>query len=161
MKLKTIMEQSKSKSNVIMAPNSIKGITNGIFLAGSIEMGKAVDWQTEISNKLKGEDVTLFNPRRDDWDSSWEQKITNDKFREQVEWELNAMEQAEKIVIYFDPKTTSPITMLELGIHSHSGKMCVCCPDGFYRKGNVDIVCKFYGIPMVNDIDGLIKFIKE
>lgn len=160
MKLSKLIEQ-ENKMTVIKPPNSIVGIHNGIFLAGSIEMGKAVDWQTEIQNKCKKLDVTFFNPRRDDWDDSWKQEIGNAKFREQVEWELNALEQAEKIVVYIDPKTTSPITLLELGLHANSGKMCVCCPTGFYRKGNVDIVCKKYGIPMVDDIDGLIKFIKS
>lgn len=146
---------------VIKAPQSIKGVTNGVFLAGSIEMGKAIDWQTEIANKLKDEDVTLFNPRRDDWDSTWEQKIENDNFREQVLWELDAMELAEKIIIYIDPCTKSPITLLELGIHANSDKMCVCCPEGFYRKGNVDIVCAYYGIRTAKNIDELVEFIKE
>ena len=76
MKLKTIMEQSKSKSNVIMAPNSIKGITNGIFLAGSIEMGKAVDWQTEISNKLKGISIQNLKEWNDIWDSNLKPGMT-------------------------------------------------------------------------------------
>jgi len=145
---------------VIKAPNSIKGVRNGVFLAGSIEMGKAIDWQTDIANRCKDLDVTFFNPRRDDWDSSWEQTIENDKFREQVEWELEALEWADKIVIYIDPNTTSPITLLELGLFSYKN-ICVCCPEGFYRKGNVDIVCNWADIPMVDDIDGLVKFIKE
>jgi hypothetical protein len=48
---------------------------------------------------------------------------------------------------------------MELGLHTNSNKMCVCCPEGFYRKGNVDIVCNKYNIPMVDDVDGLIDFI--
>lgn len=144
----------------IQAPNSIKGTTNRVFLAGSIEMGKAIDWQTQIVEKCKDLDVTFFNPRRDDWDSSWEQKITNDKFREQVEWELEALEQADIIVIYIDPKTTSPITLLELGLFSYKN-MVVCCPEGFYRKGNVDIVCDWAAVPMVENIDGLVEYIEH
>jgi len=151
----------EGKLTVIKAPESIEGVTNGVFLAGSIEMGKAVDWQTEIAEKCKDVDVTFFNPRRDDWDSSWEQTIENDNFREQVEWELDALEKSKKIVIYIDPKTTSPITLLELGLHANGGKMCVCCPEGFYRKGNVDIVCKKHNIPMVDDIEGLIEWLKD
>lgn len=93
--------------------------------------------------------------------SSWEQKIENDNFREQVEWELNALSEADKIIVYIDPETTSPITLLEIGLHAESRKMCVCCPEGFYRKGNVDIVCNLYNIPMVENIDGLVKFILD
>lgn len=151
---------------VIKAPEKLSNAGTTIFLAGSIEMGKAVDWQTEIENKLKdkldGDNVvTLYNPRRDDWDSSWEQTIENDNFREQVEWELNALTKADRIVVYIDPKTTSPITLLEIGLHAEGRKMCVCCPEGFYRKGNVDIVCNQYNIPMVDDIDGLVQFILD
>ena len=161
MKLKKLLESEQPKLTVIKAPESIAGVHNGVFLAGSIEMGKAVDWQTEIAEKCKKEDVTFFNPRRDDWDSSWEPKMENDKFREQVQWELDALEMAEKIVVFIDPKTTSPIALLELGIHANSDKMCVCCPDGFYRKGNVDIVCAYYGIRTAENIDELVDFIKE
>ncbi len=48
-----------------------------VFLGGSIEMGKAIDWQTEYANRLKNVDnLTVLNPRRDDWDSSWIQDTT-------------------------------------------------------------------------------------
>ena len=56
-----------------------------IFLAGSIEMGIAESWQEKVVQELKNEPVIILNPRRDDWDSSWEQKIDNLQFREQVE----------------------------------------------------------------------------
>jgi hypothetical protein len=144
----------------IQPPHSTYNATNTVFLAGSIEMGKAIDWQNQIMEKCKDLDVTFLNPRRDDWDSSWEQKITNPNFREQVEWELSALEDSDKIVFFFDPNTTSPITLLELGLFSGS-IICVCCPNGYYRKGNVDIVCDRYNIPMVETIDGLIEFIKQ
>ena len=154
-------ELRMNEVKVIKAPDSITNETNAVFLAGSIEMGKAVDWQQEIEDKLKDFDVTLFNPRRDDWDSSWEQTIDNPDFKEQVEWEMNSMDKAKKIVFYMDEKTKSPITLLELGLHASSGKCCVYCPDGFWRKGNVEVVCDRFNIPMVDDIDGLIKFIKD
>ena len=35
--------------------------------------------------------------------------------------------------------------------------MVVCCPEGFYRKGNVDIVCNRYGVTMAKDVDDLVK----
>jgi len=148
----------------IKSPEKLTNVGTTVFLAGSIEMGKATDWQTKIENELKSkltgeQKVTLYNPRRDDWDSSWSQTIEDDNFREQVEWELNALEKADKIIIYINPKTKSPITLLELGLHAESDNMCVCCPEGFYRKGNVDIVCDKYNIPMVDDIDGLVEFI--
>jgi hypothetical protein len=116
-----------------------------VFLAGSIEMDKAVNWQTELGKELeKIPNLTILNPRRAEWNSSWEQKIDNKFFKEQVDWELEGIENSDMVIFYFDPNTKSPITLLELGIVSQqvlSGKkMIICCPDGFYRKGNVDIV---------------------
>lgn len=134
---------------------------SSVFLAGSIEMGKAENWQDRVTEALKDLNVLILNPRRDDWDSSWEQKKENKKFREQVEWELEALEVADVIVMYFDPKTMSPISLLELGIHSQSDKLIVYCPEGFWRKGNVDIVCEIYGIKQVNSFEELIKETKK
>lgn len=132
-----------------------------IFLAGSIEMGKAEDWQTRITKGLEFEDCIILNPRRDDWDSTWEQKITNDKFYEQVNWELDALDAADIIAMYFDPSTKSPISLLELGLFARTKKLIVCCPEPFWRKGNVDIVCERYGIPLVETIEDLLYLVKE
>ncbi|MBA7539150.1 hypothetical protein ES705_31429 [subsurface metagenome] len=126
-----------------------------VFLAGSIEMGKAENWQQRLSRELQN--ITVLNPRRDDWDNTWIQSIDNPQFREQVEWELEALEIANIIVIYFDKTTKSPITLLELGLFAHTGKLIVCCPNGYWRKGNVDIVCNRYGIEQVETINDLIR----
>ena len=146
---------------VIKAPEEIYGSGSEelIFLAGSIEMGTANDWQEEFASILEGERVVILNPRRDDWDSSWEQSIDNPKFREQVEWELTAMQRANVIVMHFEPNTKSPITLLELGLFANSGKLIVHCPEGYWRKGNVDIVCNRFRISQVenlSDIKGML-----
>ncbi len=131
-----------------------------VFLAGSIEMGTAENWQEKLCRGLEG-DYLILNPRRDDWDSSWEQSITNSQFREQVKWELSAMEQADIITMYFDPHTKSPITLLELGLWAGKKpkKLIVCCPDGYWRKGNVDILCAKYGVRQVNSIGEIIGYL--
>ena len=132
-----------------------------VFLAGSIEMGTAENWQNQIAQSLVHQNLTLFNPRRDDWDPSWEQTISNPQFREQVEWELDAQEKAAMIVIYFSPTTKAPITLLELGLFANSGKLVVCCPDGFWRKGNVEVVCDRYNIATVKSLPDLTKAIHD
>jgi hypothetical protein len=127
-----------------------------IFLAGSIEMGNAVNWQAIVANALKEIDVLVFNPRRKEWDATWPQSIDFAPFREQVEWELDALERADFILFYFAPETKAPITLLELGLHAHR-KIIVCCPDGYWRKGNVDIVCRRYGVTQVATLEELIQ----
>jgi Nucleoside 2-deoxyribosyltransferase like len=119
-----------------------------VFLAGSIEMGKAENWQQEATNTFNLSGWDVLNPRRDVWDSSWSQDFENPQFYQQVNWELNALEHADLIVMYFDPNTKSPISLLELGLFARSNKLKVICPEGFWRKGNVDIVCNYYNIPL-------------
>lgn len=153
---------------IVKAPEKFHvGCWPSVFLAGSIEMGKAEDWQTRVTNGLSDLPVTILNPRRDDWDSSWQQKKENAQFREQVEWELSALERANVIAMYFDPSTMSPISLLELGLHADisnpnsRSKLIVCCPEGFWRKGNVDIVCELYRIRQVETIEALIAALRE
>lgn len=128
----------------------------GLFLAGSIEMGRAVHWQALFEQELSDLDVTILNPRRDDWDASWEQSLRNPNFRGQVEWELDAQEKADVIAMYFAPETHAPITLLELGLFAGSQKLIVCCPEGFWRKGNVEVVCLRYGVPTVETLPELV-----
>lgn len=121
-------------------------INHMVFLAGSIEMDKAANWQLELSVELeKIPNLTILNPRRSSWDNSWEQKIDNPVFKGQVDWELDGIEASDTIIFYFDPNTKSPITLLELGmvcqmVLNDNKFLIICCPEGFYRKGNVDIV---------------------
>lgn len=152
-----------NKAIEIQAPNELvtKESYVSVFLGGSIEMGKAVDWQKEVIEALKNKQIIFLNPRRNDWDSSWEQKITNPEFKLQVTWELTALEFSDIIVMYFDPNTKSPISLLELGLHAKSRKVIVYCPEGFWRKGNVDIVCEKYGIKQVESVDELIKTLEK
>jgi len=124
-----------------------------IFLAGSIEQGSASNWQDKLQNRLSNLSGFILNPRRDDWDSTWAQVKENPNFEGQVLWELDGLSESDIIVMYFDPDTKSPITLLELGLFAESGKLIVCCPKGYWRYGNVDIVCREYSIPLYNDFE--------
>jgi len=150
-------------SEIIKAPNEFD-MSDGnikIFLAGSIEMGKAEDWQTKLSEDLKSYRITILNPRRDIFDKDLVQSIDTPAFYEQVSWELLAQENSDIIAMYFVPGTQSPISLLELGLFARSGKMIVCCPDGFWRKGNVEIVCQRYDVPFHNNYDTWLLNIKD
>ena len=119
-----------------------------VFLAGSIEMGSAKDWQSELVAALGNRSVMILNPRREQWDSTWQQSIDEPKFREQVEWELDGLERADLVAMWFAPETVAPITLLELGLSARNEKLVVGCPDGFWRKGNIEVVCSRFGIPL-------------
>lgn len=127
-----------------------------VFLAGSIEMGGADDWQSRIIARLPRE-VIVLNPRRAEWDSSWRQSIHEPRFREQVEWELDALERAHVIAMWLVADTKSPISLLELGLFARSDKVIVGCPDGFWRKGNVEVVATRYGCQLEEDWERFVR----
>jgi nucleoside 2-deoxyribosyltransferase len=146
---------------VITAPEPFCIRYPAVFLAGSIEQDTAEKWQEALIRRLADCPVTILNPRRKAWDASWDQSIRHGEFRKQVEWELSAMERADCIVMYFDPNTKAPVTLLELGLFAASRKLIVCCPEGFWRKGNVDIVCEKYELKQARNLDELITTIKD
>lgn len=172
-----LMEKTTVMSiTVVYPPNEVlyNPNTKTLFLAGSIEMGKAIDWQSKLIEELNWElqqdpsfctdshsRLMILNPRRHDWDSSWKQTIDNPSFVEQVEWELSGLERADIIILFLAANTNSPISLLELGLHTKSGKLLVYCEEGFSRKGNVDIVCKNYDIKQVFSWDELVQSTKE
>lgn len=143
------------------APEQIE-IRSGksIFLAGTIEMGKSEDWQYKVKHYFENEDVYIYNPRRDVWDSSWKQDFSNPNFYQQVNWELDALDKADYIIMNLLPDSKSPISLLELGLFANSGKLLVCCPKKFYRSGNVQIVCNKYNIPLFENIMELLESIE-
>ena len=148
----------------IKSPNPIGNPEYSIFLGGTIDMGNSHDWQKEFKKYLSEEislnkNLVILNPRRDNWDSSWEQRLDNPKFKEQVNWELDALEKAGLRVFVFLSDSKSPITMLELGLH-HDKPCIVYCPFEFYRSGNIHIVCERYNIPYYTDWNNFLESFK-
>lgn len=130
-----------------------------IFLAGTVSTDKATDWRTRLTKDLSYDTrIVIINPVREDWDSSWKEDPTSGtKFREQVEWELNSLETADILVFYFEDDSTSPVTMLEFGLHARDHRnVFVRCSKKFYKYGNIKIICDKYGIPCHSTYDELV-----
>ena len=129
-----------------------------VFLGGSIsanpEMTElAEDWQKVMTDFFISEGWGVFNPRRDEWDASWHQSMKNPEFFQQVNWELNALDNSDLILMNFIPNTISPISLYEFGRYSQSNKISVVCPDGYFRKGNIEIGCYKDNIPLFDLLD--------
>ena len=125
-----------------------------VFLSGSVA---GDDWRAALMKKMKDHDMIFLDPRRGDWDSSWKKTRDDPKFSKQVKWELSGLEKADVIALYFDAASESPISLLEFGLFAQSGRLIVCCPEGFPHKGNVDIVCDRYNIEQVGSLDELVE----
>jgi hypothetical protein len=144
----------------VLYPTDKNKVVESIFLAGTIDMGNSIDWQQKVIDALSEyENLDLYNPRRSSWDSSWEQTIENEQFKHQVDWELTHLEKCDLAILFLAPNSMSPISLLELGLFKD--KMIICCPEGFYRKGNVDVVADRYGIPVFEDFDSFLVEIKS
>lgn len=149
--------------NVLTSPQSViieQEIV--VFLAGSIELGAAREWQQqaiELFDALIPEQqknrYLILNPRRTDWDASWKQTYDDPQFYQQVKWELSSLQKATHVIVYFDPATKAPVSMLELGAFHH--KAIVVCPDGFWRKGNIDIFCEEFNVKQVPDLKSAVE----
>ena len=143
------------------SPLPAAGTTPVVFLAGSIDMGTAEDWQALVAQQLQEESVILLNPRRDDWDSSWEQSIDHPDFRAQVEWELDGLARADVIFMHLGAHSKAPISLLELGLFAEKGTIILCCSPQFWRRGNVEVVCHRYGIVLLERLEDGIAVLRE
>ena len=146
---------------ILEAPKKFYSYNNiGItfFLAGTIENGKSVDWQKEIADYADEINVTVFNPRRSNWNTSANSK----EIEKQIDWELEHMERADYIIMNILGDSKSPISLLELGLHARSGKLIVFCPKSFYRYDNVRVTCETYNIKLysIEDYNSNIDEIK-
>jgi hypothetical protein len=127
-----------------------------VFTAGSIEMGDAVNWQPMMAARLSPLPITVCNPRRGKWDKNITQQAADKFFKQQVDWERDALEQADVICFFFDTETKSPVSLLELGRWAASDKVIVCCGDDYWKSGNVHLACEDDGITYVKKFEELV-----
>lgn len=136
----------------VQAPCGVKSV----FLAGTTNKVDPTDWRETLSSSLSDVPVTIYNPYRTDWDSSWREDISFAPYREQAEWELDMQMKADIVVIYFHPATQAAVSLLELGICMRvPEKAIVVCPEGYWKRGNVQIVCEKFGVELLDNVDQL------
>ncbi|KAK3349826.1 hypothetical protein B0T25DRAFT_549028 [Lasiosphaeria hispida] len=125
------------------------------FLAGTTAQGPGPDWRGVLVDALSHLPVTIFNPFRPDWDSSWHLDPSFTPYREQTEWELDMMEHADVIVVYYGPNTDAPIALLEFGLCARQGKAIVACHRDYRKRGNVQIVSQRLGVEVLEEVGDL------
>ncbi|KAL8285820.1 hypothetical protein RB597_002750 [Gaeumannomyces tritici] len=178
-----VLSSNRTMAQVIKAPGRepIDDAQKVVYLAGMTSPPDA-DWRDELADALSHlRHVTIADPFRPDWDAEWEEEMSPKSFTDHVRWELDMQERADVLVIHFGgrldaasfegrtnggaalgelPKT--PVSLLELGLRAGSGRRCmVVCNDGYWRRGNVLLVCERYGIPVFPSIGKLSKVLEE
>ena len=128
-----------------------------VFLAGSIS--ECFNWQSELVQLLSQRNITLINPRRQNFDINKENLI-----KEQIEWEYHHLRRVDIISFWFSYETLAPITLFELGsaLHTDSEIVVGCHPD-YKRREDVIFQCRLVNpyIKVVNDLLDLSENIIE
>ena len=148
-----------ARAQVLKAPHRREIRGTKVFLAGSLETGETGDWQARVTSRLSNLPISILNPRGDNLDPGWEQVATDEQISEQVKWELDYIARADVIAMYFDPGTKASTALLEFGMCAGGRKMIVGCPQNFYRRGNVEIVCERKGIIIVDSFNEFVESI--
>ena len=147
---------TESAALVYRAPAPVTAVQGkSIFLSGSIERSD-VPWQTHLTRLLAHLPVTIFDPRRDDWDDTWVERKSDPRFKTQTEWELEQLGRADIVAVCFLPGTDAPVTLLEFGLTVRKRNVVVCCHEEFSGRGNVEMICARFGAPLVDTLDELV-----
>jgi hypothetical protein len=141
----------KNENHKLIPLNSLSGTITG-----------TPSWQTVLSDSLSHLPVTILNPLNTNWDDKWKEDPSFEPFKTQVEWELEGLERADIVVVYFGGDAKAPISLMELGLSvGRQKKVVVGCEEGFWKRGNVEIVCERAGVEVFVDLDGVTARLKE
>lgn len=79
-----------------------------------------------------------------------------------MKWELAGLERADIIAVFFAKDTLAAITLMELGLFIQKGKkVVVACEEGFWKRGNVQIVCERFGVEVLGNLEALIEGVEK
>ncbi len=141
----------------IEAPNTFYGTDKSLFLAGGIT--GCPDWQRELVDLLKEEDIVLLNPRRANF------PITDKSASEaQIKWEYDQLRRASAISFWFPKETLCPIVLFEWGAWCGTTKpLFIGVHQEYPRKQDIEIQTKLVKpeLEIVYSPSDLSKQIKE
>jgi hypothetical protein len=141
-------------TTVVTAPETTRAEGFKVYLAGAIDMGKAVNWQASAIGALNSiPSLIVFNPRR--------AHFTPEMETEQIEWELAAMESADLIFMWLPKNALAPVSLFETGLFMDSGKMIIGAEPGFYRRRNLELTCQRHGVPLYGALDDMLESVRR
>ena len=130
-------------SQLIIAPSIDKPLFASVFLAGGIT--KCRDWQRDVIEELKNEDISIFSPRQKYFDIA-DKKASYS----QIAWEFERLERMDIFSMYFcSGDSDQPICMYELGRNilrmqnrfpvDWKNRIVISVESGYKRKADVII----------------------
>lgn len=98
-----------------------------LFIAGGIS--GCPDWQQQLVQMLNECPCAIFNPRRDNFDT------TNPAMAyDQIIWEEHHLELANHLSFWFPAETLCPITLFELGKYVNTSQRLFIGMDRNYKR---------------------------
>lgn len=149
----------KEEINMVVRPDKkipVKNLKDQyVFLAGSIDFKSSSNWREEVICKVNHE-VIFFDPTNHEHDT-----LDDSEMKNQINWELEALELSNKILLNFLPNYESPISLVELGLYTFTRKLIVVCPKQFHKYRYVSVLCERYNIPFFLNLNDAIAFLRK
>lgn len=129
--------------DVLTAPNTNDAKYISVFLAGGIT--GCSNWQKEVINELKDENISVYNPRQKHFDVT----DKNASYK-QIVWEYERLEKMDIFSMYFcRGDSIQPICLYELGRNiirmqnrfpkDWQNRIIISVEDGYQREQDVVI----------------------
>lgn len=132
-----------------------EGNKDYVFLAGSIDLKLKGNWRNKLID-IVGNKVHFIDPTISNHD-----ELDDNQMKKHINWELDALNLADKVFLNFLPDSKSPISLIELGLYVRTPKLIVVCPDEFYQSRYIKTLCEKYKVTIFNDFNQAIKYIKK
>lgn len=112
------------------------------LLAGASEADGGSRWQETVAAFISKVGHIALSTRSRETPTGMP-TFENPHFFQARSWELDALDLAEFVIFHLDSISRSPEGILELGYAAAKfpQKVCVICPEGFWCKGLVDLLC--------------------
>lgn len=128
---------------VIESPNELYSLQSEsnikLFLAGGIT--DCPDWQSQAIKGLSDIDnLTIFNPRRENWDIS-DASATE----KQTIWEFRKLSESNVIAFWFSKGSLNPITLYELGYWIGKKPIVIGIDKDYQRREHVIVQARLAG----------------
>lgn len=134
----------------IVAPSQYSSGGFSIFLAGAIDI---IDWQSWVVNQFVNDDILILNPRRP--------KFTSDTLDERIKWELQALENATTILLWFPKDAKAPISFFEADLFWHFSKLIVGAEFGFYRRRSLELTSGWHNRHLYSELDEMVWYVRN
>jgi len=126
-----------------------------LFLAGSIDLELPGNWRKSVTSALE-DYFNFFDPTTLKYNS-----MKDAEWEEHIKWELEAMKSSDLVLINFLENSASPISLVELGLNTMNNKLIVVCPDNFYKRKYIQVLCEYYSTPIFSALNTALAYIVE